>query len=669
MASYQSVETVNPQPDGDIQVINRDQPHFDHPDDFLHPNVMDLPNFMSHLDIPTPNGTHAQLFDELDPSNNNLQDSKDHENNNSNPGYDGKENFQFPPSLSPLPDFATPSDGHMLDSNKASYNNELDQDRRQPTAGALTRFNSNPLPPLPALSEPVIPNTIPSQPGQILPDYITNGVNQADRNQMMLSNPSKKKKELNGPKTRPAFVMKIWSMVNDPENQEYIRWNEDGETFQVFHREEFMKSILPKYFKHNNFASFVRQLNMYGWHKVQDVTSGSMAKDEKNQEEIWQFKNPSFIRGREDLLDKIVRNKTGGQDESQESNVNFLLILSELDHIRMNQIAIIEDMRRIRKDNQILWNENYATRERHQKQTQTLDKIMKFLAAVYGNSAGKIFEVENAPFEQQYPNQLSTLYNGAPPTRPGFQPAPILKSRLMLMDQAYLKLPSSAGGTPPGASSTNSIPPSAAQPVPPAPQSNTRSAPPSHNPSVSTGKDSLIEEIVRNDGTTFNSHHNDASINKIYQQIMDQEPGANSPRHLFNELHLIPGTPNLQFNRPVNGDGGADSLLGLEQNIFKQGQALLQVQDWIQTLQSRQQQQQQQLQQQKLHSPSDGHPDLEDFDVDEFLNNNNNNGQGSSLTPEQLEPDHKEEPQRNKRIIEEVDDDNLGGSTNKRARN
>ncbi|VVT47195.1 uncharacterized protein SAPINGB_P001590 [Magnusiomyces paraingens] len=202
-----------------------------------------------------------------------------------------------------------------------------------------------------------------------------------------------------GPKNRPAFVLKLWNMVNDKGNEAYIQWTPDGESFQVLSREQFEKIVLPKYFKHSNFSSFVRQLNMYGWHKVQDVTSGAM----QSSDETWQFKSPNFVRGREDLLDNIVRNKgSKGSDDEEEGEFNKLL--DELEFIKSNQVAIADDLSRIRKDNELLWRECYESRERHKAHTETFEKILRFLASLYTTNQGKfVNDASNVPGGHKQP--------------------------------------------------------------------------------------------------------------------------------------------------------------------------------------------------------------------------------------------------------------------------
>ena len=59
------------------------------------------------------------------------------------------------------------------------------------------------------------------------------------------------------------FLTKTYQLVDDPDVDDLISWNEDGSTFIVWRPAEFARDLLPKYFKHNNFSSFVRQLNTY----------------------------------------------------------------------------------------------------------------------------------------------------------------------------------------------------------------------------------------------------------------------------------------------------------------------------------------------------------------------------------------------------------------------
>ncbi|PVU88349.1 hypothetical protein BB559_005604 [Furculomyces boomerangus] len=121
----------------------------------------------------------------------------------------------------------------------------------------------------------------------------------------------------------PEFVKKLFRILEDDSYRKIILWGDAGDSFIVCDQNELSKNVLPQHFKHNNFASFVRQLNKYDFHKLK-----STEESKKYGDSIWEFQHPFFKHNRPDLLEKIKRKpplKTRLSQEQTLLNGNKLL--------------------------------------------------------------------------------------------------------------------------------------------------------------------------------------------------------------------------------------------------------------------------------------------------------------------------------------------------------
>jgi heat shock transcription factor len=152
---------------------------------------------------------------------------------------------------------------------------------------------------------------------------------------------------------------------------------------------------------------------MYGFHKIPHLQQGVLKSD--TETEYWNFAHANFHRGQPDLLCLIQRKKTPNQSTSDDLSMDMptlsnsttttpqgqvldvQAIVSGIAAIKRHQTTISAELNELKRSNQMLWQDAMAARTRHQKQQDTINKIVKFLAGVFGGQAKDAPVQDNSP--------------------------------------------------------------------------------------------------------------------------------------------------------------------------------------------------------------------------------------------------------------------------------
>ncbi|KAJ2013519.1 kinase-regulated stress-responsive transcription factor skn7 [Coemansia sp. S85] len=182
----------------------------------------------------------------------------------------------------------------------------------------------------------------------------------------------------------PDFVKKLFGMLEDEAHREIVCWGHEGDSFVVKDPNGFSKFVLPQHFKHNNFASFVRQLNKYDFHKVK------VAEDNKRYgDEAWEFQHPKFQHNRPDLLEKIKRKippkskSIGGISSGRHNDSELRVVAEDLQgqiHLLTHAHAeVTMYMHQLGKQQQAMIDELNGLKKNMQTQDQLMEEFVRYL--------------------------------------------------------------------------------------------------------------------------------------------------------------------------------------------------------------------------------------------------------------------------------------------------
>ena len=196
----------------------------------------------------------------------------------------------------------------------------------------------------------------------------------------------KKRSNQNKMNKSESFLSKLHDILSDTIYNEIIHWDVDGKRIIIADVINLCNEILPKFYKHHNYSSFVRQLNMYGFHKSKGIIKSGEGYEHESfcrdstKDDINQMNRSS--KKMKVLLNYIKSNQKDDSTENDfptngnEDDVLKYLYEKSEENVQ-NSLVLKKEMEELRKENSLLNEEITMFKSILNSHKLILEKILK----------------------------------------------------------------------------------------------------------------------------------------------------------------------------------------------------------------------------------------------------------------------------------------------------